>query len=115
MMRPRGRTVAMEEKTRPPSETEKGTEMLHYETRTDSWYLNGHAVDPYEDFAAILRARDEETTEDQPELGTGTERVVDPADDELHRAIVREAMTRVWSPESVDRVIRACLLSPAGH
>ncbi len=99
-----------------PSETEEGTEMLHYETRTDTWYLNGHAVDPYEDFAAILRASDDATvTEDQPELRTETERVVDRADDELHRAIVREAMTRVWSPESVDRVIRARLLAPAGH
>lgn len=89
--------------------------MLHYETRTDTWYLNGHAVDPYEDFAEILRASDEVTvTEDQPELRTDTEHV-DRADDELHRAIVREAMTRVWSPESVDRVIRACLLAPARH
>jgi hypothetical protein len=90
--------------------------MLHYETRTDTWYLNGHAVDPYEDFAAILRASDETTaSEDQPELPTETERVEDRADDELHRAIVREAITRVWSPESVDRVIRARLLAPAGH
>lgn len=30
--------------------------MLHFETRTDTWYLDGHAVDPYEDFAAIKRA-----------------------------------------------------------
>jgi hypothetical protein len=90
--------------------------MLHYESRTDTWYLNGHAVDPYEDFAAILRASDGTTaSEDQPELPTETERVEDRADDELHRAIVREAITRVWSPESVDRVIRARLLAPAGH
>ena len=90
--------------------------MLHYETRTDTWYLNGHAVDPYEDFAAILRASDDATaTEDQPELRTETERDVDRADDELKRAIVREAMMRVWSPESIDRVIRAHLFAPAGH
>ncbi|MEZ0235514.1 MAG: hypothetical protein ACAH81_11280 [Actinomycetota bacterium] len=88
--------------------------MLHYETRTDTWYLNGHAVDPYEDFAAILRASEEPTAiEDQEDIRTESERVADRADDELHRAIVREAMMRVWSSESVDRVIRACLLPPA--
>ena len=87
--------------------------MLHYETRTDTWYLNGHAVDPYEDFAAILRASEEPTAiEDQEDIRTESERVADRADDELHRAIVREAMMRVWSSESVDRVIRACLLPP---
>lgn len=87
--------------------------MLHYETRTDTWYLNGHAVDPYEDFAAILRASEEPASvEDQEDIRTESERVADRADDELHRAIVREAMMRVWSSESVDRVIRACLLPP---
>jgi hypothetical protein len=87
--------------------------MLHYETRTDTWYLNGHAVDPYEDFAAILQASEEPTAiEDQEDIRTESERVADRADDELHRAIVREAMMRVWSSESVDRVIRACLLTP---
>ena len=87
--------------------------MLHYETRTDTWYLNGHAVDPYEDFAAILRASEEPTAiEDQEDIRTKSEQVADRADDELHRAIVREAMMRVWSSESVDRVIRACLLPP---
>ena len=87
--------------------------MLHYETRTDTWYLNGHAVDPYEDFAAILRASEEPTAiEDQEDIRSESERVADRADDELHRAIVREAMMRVWPSESVDRVIRACLLPP---
>jgi len=50
--------------------------MLHYETRTDTWYLNGHAVDPYEDFAAILQASEEPTAiEDQKELRTESERL----------------------------------------
>ena len=90
--------------------------MLHYETRTDTWYLNGHAVDPYEDFAAILRASEGSAgIEDQQDLRTESERVADRADDELHRAIVREAMMRVWSPESIGRVIRARLVAPADH
>lgn len=90
--------------------------MLHYETRTDTWYLNGHAVDPYEDFAAIRRASEEPAAvEDQSDFRTESERAADRADDELHRAIVREAMMRVWSPESVDRVIRVCLVAPDRH
>jgi len=90
--------------------------MLHYETRTDTWYLNGHAVDPYEDFAAIQRANEgSEEIEDQQDLRTESERVANPADDELHRAIVREAMIRVWSPESVDRLMRTRLVALAGH
>jgi hypothetical protein len=90
--------------------------MLHYEPRVDTWYLDGHAVDPCDDFAAIRRAsRERIETHDQPGTRTDAEQADFDADAELHHAIIREAIARVWSQDEFDRVIRARLVGPGGH
>jgi hypothetical protein len=86
--------------------------MLHYEARTDTWYLDGHAVDPYEDFAAI-RSADQRPVEarerpDEPTEGREPER---DADAEMRCAIVREAIARVWSQDAMDHLIRSRLVA----
>lgn len=86
--------------------------MLHYEARTDTWYLDGHAVDPYEDFAAIRKA-DQAPAEDRgraDEPAAGREPEPD-ADAEMRCAIVREAIARVWSQEAMDHLIRSRLVA----
>jgi hypothetical protein len=90
--------------------------MLRYEPREDTWYLDEHAVDPCDDFAAIRRAsRERIETHDQPGTRTEAERVDLDADTEFPHAILREAIARVWSPDEIDRVIRARLVAPGGH
>jgi hypothetical protein len=86
--------------------------MLHYEARTDTWYLDGHAVDPYEDFAAI-RKSDQRPAEDrgQPDESVEGRQPGSDADTEMRRAIVREAIARVWSQDAMDHLIRSRLVA----
>lgn len=86
--------------------------MLHYEARTDTWYLDGHAVDPYEDFAAI-RMADPRPAEDRgkPDESAGGREPEPDADAEMRRAVVREAIARVWSQDAMDHLIRSRLVA----